>query len=480
MRKKAKKNFFINMFSVVIGVLYLIIYILFVALVIKLDTIPNKYLMFLIGVSILISVLILLVLFIKKIKRRIKIIFNIITILLIGIYCFGIYYLSSTIDFVENINKNKNEYEEYYVVVNKKSNFNNLKDIKGELIYVLKSNDEKYVNAQTKLYKKINISYKEAKSIDEIFKKLNESNIILISSNTYSMLTEKDYNIGEFSKIIYVIKIKTKKNEITKGVNVCNTPFNIYISGIDTSGNISKVARSDVNMVATVNPITHEILLTSIPRDYYVKLHSNGAYDKLTHTGVYGINESIFTIEDLLKIDINYYVRVNFTTVIDLVDVIGGVTVNSDYSFTTHGMGKKYSFVKGNNDLNGQQALAFARERKSFKDGDRQRIKNQQIVLTAILNKIMKSNMILSKYTNILNTLEGSFDTNINPNDFKSIVKLQINDMPNWNIQKNSLSGNDSKAYTYTYGNQLLYVMKQNNESVQDAMEKINTILKNR
>lgn len=477
MKKNGKKKNFLNMFSKIIGIIYLIVYILSIILLTKLNVVPNKYLIPLIIISILISILLLMVLFISRFKKKIKIIFCIISILLIGIYCFGSYYLSSTINFMENINKNKTEYEEYFVVVNEKSDFNKLKDIKNEFVYILKSEEEKYITAQKKLSKKIDISYKETKSMDDIFEKVKDNNIIFISSNTYSILTEEDYSIDEFTKIIYTIKIKVEKEEITKSVDVSNTPFNVYISGIDTSGSISKVARSDVNMVATVNPITHEVLLTSIPRDYYVKLHTSGSYDKLTHTGIYGINETVSTIEDLLKIDINYYVRVNFTTVIDLVDVIGGITVNSDYSFTTHGMGKKYFFAKGINNLNGQQALAFARERKSFKDGDRQRIKNQQIVLTAILNKVSQSSTILSKYTSILNTLEGSFDTNINPNDFKSLIKLQINDMPSWNIQKNSLNGSDAKAVTYTYGSQMLYVMKQDDESVKEAINKINLIL---
>ncbi len=477
MKKNSKKKNFLNMFSKIIGIIYLIVYILSMILLIKLNVVPNKYLIPLIIISILISILLLMVLFISRFKKKIKIIFCIFSALLIVICCFGSYYLSSTIDFMENINKNKDEYEEYYVVVNEKSDFNKLKDIKNESVYILKSDEKKYLNAQKKLSKEINISYKDTKNMDELFENINKNNIIFISSNTYSILTEEDYNIDQFTKIIYIIKIKIEKEEITKSVDVSNTAFNVYISGIDTSGSISKVARSDVNMVATVNPVSHEVLLTSIPRDYYVKLHSNGMYDKLTHTGIYGVNETVSTIEDLLEIDINYYVRVNFTTVIDLVDVIGGITVNSDYSFTTHGMEKKYSFVKGVNNLNGQQALAFARERKSFKDGDRQRIKNQQIVLTAILNKISQSSTILSKYTNILNTLEGSFDTNINPNDFKSLIKMQINDMPSWNVQKYSLTGSDSKAVTYTYGSQMLYVMKQDDESVKEAINKINLIL---
>ena len=163
--------------------------------------------------------------------------------------------------------------------------------------------------------------------------------------------------------------------------------FSIYISGIDTSGNISNVSRSDSNTVVTVNTETHQVLLTSIPRDYYVTLHSKNAKDKLTHSGIYGIAETVNTVEDLLDTDINYYVRVNFTTVIKLVDTLGGIDVNSDYAFTSG----EFNFVKGMNHMNGKQALAFSRERHAFKDGDNQRIKNQQKVIEAIINKVLNS-----------------------------------------------------------------------------------------
>lgn len=473
-----KKSRILNIFSKIVGIIYLIVYILSVFLLIKLDVLPNKYLIPFLIISILFSIILLLILLIKKIKWKIKIIFSIVSILLIIICCFGSYYLYSTINFMNNIDKNKTEYEEYYVVVKNKSSYKSLKDIKNSNIYILNSSEEKYMLAQKKLSKKINITYKNSNSIEDLFKKVNDNNIIFISSNIYSILSESNYNINKFTKIISTIKIKSKKQEITKSVNVSNSPFNIYISGTDTSGSISRVARSDVNMVATINPINHEILLTSIPRDYYVKLHTSGSYDKLTHSGIYGINETVTTIEDLLQIDINYYVQVNFTTVIKLVDVIGGITINSDYAFTTHGMGKKYTFVKGINNLNGEQALAFARERKSFKDGDRQRVKNQQIILSAIIQKVSKSSTILSKYNNILNSLNDSLDTNINSNDFKLLIKKQINDMSDWNIEKISLLGIDSRAITYTYGVQNLYVMKQDDKSVLEAINKINGVLK--
>mgnify|MGYP000007766483 FL=1 len=160
------------------------------------------------------------------------------------------------------------------------------------------------------------------------------------------------------------IKVEIKNEDIGKSVDVTNKPFNVYISGIDTYGSINKVSRSDVNILMSVNPIKKEILLTNIPRDYYVKLHTFKEYDKITHAGIYGVNESIKTIEDLLDTKINYYIKVNFTSLVDIVDALDGITVNSNYIFVSN---DGYSYVKGANVLDGKKALSFARERKSFK-----------------------------------------------------------------------------------------------------------------
>ena len=253
---------------------------------------------------------------------------------------------------------------------------------------------------------------------------------------------------------------------INKGV------FNVYISGIDTSGTISNVSRSDANIIATVNTNTHEILLTSIPRDYYVTLHSKGAKDKLTHSGIYGINETVTTVEDLLDIDINYYVRVNFTTVIKLVDTLGGIQVYSDYDFTAQG----YHFNKGYNTLNGAEALAFSRERYSFASGDNQRVKNQQAVIEAIIDKVI-SPELLTRYTSILNSLEGSFQTNIEQNEISNLVKDQLSNMSSWTVKSNALTGTGSYGPTYSMGSTKLYIMLPSDSSVAEAKQKINAVL---
>ena len=155
-------------------------------------------------------------------------------------------------------------------------------------------------------------------------------------------------NFRSDTKIIYTVEVEKETKDIVKDVNVTEEPFNVYISGLDTEGSISTVSRSDVNMIVTVNPKTHKVLLTSIPRDYEIKLPSKqNVLDKLTHTGLYGIEETIASVEQLMGIDINYYVKVNYTTVTKMVDAIGGIDINSDYAFTTHGMGVYYAFNEG-------------------------------------------------------------------------------------------------------------------------------------
>ena len=231
-------------------------------------------------------------------------------------------------------------------------------------------------------------------------------------------------------------------------------------------------------MIMTVDPVDKKILLTSIPRDTYVTLHTYGELDKLTHSGIYGINETISTVEDWLNIDINYYVRVNFTSVEDIVDAIGGIDVTSEYAFEIHGrQNRGYSFVEGENHLDGASALAFARERKSFEEGDQERIKNQQRVLSAILNKITSSSAILTGYTQILNTVGDEIQTNMERRDISSLVRMQLEDLGGWSIESISIEGEGTNASTYSMGARQLYVVIPDESSVKAAQDAIEAIM---
>ncbi|MCF0141214.1 MAG: LCP family protein [Mogibacterium sp.] len=267
------------------------------------------------------------------------------------------------------------------------------------------------------------------------------------------------------------------KNE--NRVNVRTEPFNILISGIDQEGEISTPGLSDVNMLVTVNPKTGKILLTSVPRDYQIRIieddHVYG-YDKLTHTGSYGIDTTIAAVEDLLDVQVNYYVKVNFATVVKFVDAIGGVDVYSDYEFVPVKM-PSWTVQQGMNHMNGSQALCFARERKAFNEGDVQRIKNQQAVFEAMFKKALSSKVLMLSYMNILDELTGYVEMNMSSGEIRSLVKMQIAKNIKWDIQKNNLTGHDRYMGTVSTGSTEVYVMGQDEDSVNDAKAKIQAVL---
>jgi len=265
----------------------------------------------------------------------------------------------------------------------------------------------------------------------------------------------------------------TAKKKAEDAVDVTNKPFNIYISGMDTTGKITEEARSDVNMIITVNPKTHKVLMTSIPRDYLVELQ-NGEKDKLTHTGLMGIDETTSDVEDLLGIKINYYVKVNYNTLKDLVNSIGGITINSDKAFISY-IGK-YRFVEGENQLDGAKALAYARERHAYSDGDNHRVRNQQEVLKAIVKKLTGSTTLLTRYNKILKYLAPTMEMNLTRAEVKALVKFQLGKNPKWKFESNSLEGFDAFSTVYSAGNQQLYVMKPDEESIKKARQKIKEI----
>jgi LCP family protein required for cell wall assembly len=250
---------------------------------------------------------------------------------------------------------------------------------------------------------------------------------------------------------------------------VITKPYVVYISGIDTYGDVSAVSRSDVNMLAVVNPQTKKILLVNTPRDYYVQLHgTTGVKDKLTHAGIYGIDMSKNTMQDLYETKIDYTVRINFTSLLKIVDALGGIEVQSDQSFSVDG----YDFRTGSNTLNSKQALTFSRERHSFTAGDRQRGKNQQKVIEAIFTKAAQPEIILN-YQSILSTLGDSFQTNASRQEISSIIRQQLSSAGQWQIQSIGVDGIGATSSTYSMGAQPLYVMEPDQASIDTAIAEI-------
>lgn len=448
------------------------------------NILPITYQFLVMGIIALID-LILLFLMLKSKKKWFGAILSFIVMLVMLVISF---YVFKTAGLLNNLNLNYKTYN-YSVVVLKDSDYDKINDIENKNLGFYETDGDECEKSLEKLAKKVdteNLGYEDINTLasDLLDKKVNA---ILIENTYLDILDENDnedmtnseensniINFSEKTKVIYTFSIIVKTSDISKDLDVTKKPFNIYISGIDTYGEISSVSRSDVNMVVTVNPQTRQILLTSIPRDYYVKLHGKSGYnDKLTHAGLYGVDMSIQTIEDLLDIEINYYVKVNFTSVIEIVDAIGGVEVYSDYDFTSI---DGYHYSKGYNKVDGKEALSFARERKAFSAGDRQRVKDQQALLEAMFRKCT-STSIITKYNSLLNSIEGSFVTNMPTDRLTALIKMQIAKKYKWTITSNSLDGENSSNYTYSYSSQKLYVMEPIEESVTYATELINSVL---
>ena len=259
--------------------------------------------------------------------------------------------------------------------------------------------------------------------------------------------------------------------------DVTRKPFNFIITGIDVDGTIDEEGRSDVNMVVTVNPSTHQILMTSIPRDYEIYMPDfDNAMDKLTHTGFYGVQTTIGAEENLFDIEINYYVKVNFTTVERFIDAVGGVDVESEYEFTPVKL-KDWTVQKGMNHMNGKQALAFARERKAFPTGDNQRIKNQQLVFEALIKKATSSRTMILSYNKVLNSLRNYFEMSFSSREVRKLIRMQLAFNPDWDIYKNTVIGGDGSLPTYSTGGAYAYVMTQDETSIEYAKSLINAVL---
>ncbi len=466
-RKNKKKKLVSKIFTIIL----LIITFIFFVLTFMLNVIPLKYMVIIVLVFGLIDILAIILLFSKKNKKVVGIIISVVLSLMM---LFGAFYEIATLGFFGNFGKFNYKTLNYKVLVLANNGYDDINDLEEENIGILI--DENIKIAINKLNKIIKLNKKEYNNSSDIIKSLlnKKTDAIIIEESKYMILAEENPEISSQFKEVYTISIDVEVEDINKEVDVTEEAFNIYISGIDTYGKITSVSRSDVNIVATVNPSTNEIVLTSIPRDYYVQLHGTTGYkDKLTHAGVYGIEKSVQTIEDLLEIDINYYIKVNFTSLIKVVDELDGITVNSNYSFTSL---DGYRYKKGENNLNGKEALSFVRERKAFKDGDRVRGENQQLVLEAIINKAL-SPKIITKYNGLLNSLKGSFVTNMDDSDITSLIKKQLEEASSWSFSTINLNGTDSYDYTYTHSASKLYVMVPLEESVNSAKEKLHSIL---
>ena len=302
----------------------------------------------------------------------------------------------------------------------------------------------------------------------------------IIYNEAYNgILSEEFGDFGNSIKVIYSHSIETKvENNAAEQVEVKDDTFTVYISGIDVYGAIETTSRSAVNIMAVVHPTSHQILLVTTPRDYYVEIPgiSGGELDKLTHAGIYGVDASMATLGQLYDTTIDFYARVNFTSLVEMVDALGGVDVYSEQAFTTsEDTGLVMNVVQGENHFNGQQALAFSRERMNVDGGDFQRGKNQQAVITAMIKKAV-SPAILVGANGILNSVSGNVDTNMSQDQIQTLIKTQLSDGGAWNIKSVAAEGTGDQQYCFSSPGSLLYVTQPDPNSVASIKAMIDSV----
>ncbi|MBP3635026.1 MAG: LCP family protein [Bacilli bacterium] len=447
----------------------------------KLNILELRYFILLCSIISLLWILILFKLFRKKTRLFSKIIFGLIALILSFFYVFTIKYVQNTINFVENITSPiEYEIQKYSVLVLNDSNYNTINDLdKKSIGFVSLSNSLEDVNDKLKQSSNISFTSGRYNDVSEIIEAITNRQVdaIVLEKSFVDSLDENDYHLSGNTKTIYTFELKVKKEKSTQKVDVVNKPFILYISGSDSRESLYENSRSDVNILAIINPKKHKLLLLSIPRDTYVQLHNTvGTKDKLTHAGLYGVEMSKNTIEDFLNIDINYYAKVSFKTLINVVDVIGGIDLYSEKSFTAW-TDKSCRFKTGINTVNGKCALAFSRERYTYSTGDIHRGQNQQQVLTKIIQKLSDTSN-LSKYDQILSSVNGSFETDMTYDEITNLVKYQLNEFSSFKVESIGIIGNGKLLPTYSLGTKPLYVMIPDDNSILLAQAKIKEYMK--
>ena len=377
------------------------------------------------------------------------------------------------------------------VVVKESSDMKKKADLVGHSVGTLAN-----INTQgsKKILKELNKSgiqmeKREYGSLTEMLESFynGEVDSIVINESSRSQITDIDAykDFDNNTRVVYQTSYKVENTDKAKAVsNITNTPFNVLISGSDTRGGFDENGRSDVIMVATVNPKTGTVLLTSVPRDFYVTTACDagdgcqeGALDKITHTGIHGTNTTKRTVEKLLGIEINYTFKVGFDTVTDLVNSVGGIDVYVEPGYAVNSLRclSGFGVHEGVNHLNGEQALAYARERYAYSEGDRQRTKNQQQVLMGIVDKIT-SPAIVTNYASIMDSMSDTFSTTMSSQEISDLIKYQLNSNPKWKMEQYMVNGTGDTLMCAELGD-AAYVMVPDQSTVTTAKNKINAVL---
>lgn len=492
MKKNKKQNKVGKVFGVIFSIVMIAATMYLLFNIIKLNVLPTKLLFLMTIVFVLLDLIFILLLCFAT-KGVVSKIICIIFALAISLgSCLGGYYMSKTGGLLSSMtNVAKHSKNTISVVVKESSDMKKKTDLAGRSVGTLANIN---TTGSKKILKEltnsgISMEQKEFGSMTEMLESFynGEVDSIVISESSRTQITDMEAyaNFDNNTRVVYQTSYKVQNTDKAKAVsNITNTPFNVLISGSDTRGGFDENGRSDVIMVATVNPKTGTILLTSIPRDFYVTIACDagdgcqqGALDKITHTGIHGTNTTKRTVEQLLGIEINYTFKVGFDTVTDIVDAVDGIDVNVEpgYECSNFMHAPGLSVHAGVNHLNGEQALGYARERYAYSEGDRQRTKNQQQVLMGIVDKIT-SPAIVTNYASIMDSMSNTFSTTMSNDEISSLIKYQLNSNPKWKMEQYMVNGTGDTLMCAELGD-AAYVMVPDQSTVTTAKNKINAVL---
>lgn len=450
--------------------------------IVTLNVLPSNLLLPVILIIVILNAILILLINFATHAIWTKVI-SVILVILVGCTMgFGNVYLYETYSTLTSVTgAEKGSIKNTISVITKTDHDENIQSLKNEKIGVLRNIDSVGTKKCQEKLKKYSFSYKKYDNLQALVKALYEDEVqAIVMNEIYRANVEEMEEYSGFSnetKSIYqAVYYTNNKNDALVVDDITKNPFTIFVSGNDTYGDIDELSRSDVDMIVTVNPTTSTVLMVNIPRDYYVQ--TSYGHDKLTHTGMYGIEETKQTVENLLGIDINYTFRVNFSSAEDIVDALDGVDIEVPEGMAVERLNADWALEgvhEGWNHLNGARALAYARERHAYVDGDIQRAKNQQQVLEAIIKKAASSK-ILTNYTKLLKSFKNAFDTNMSTNEITALLQYELQAMPNWKFQNYVLRGTNSSAVCASMAQELSVVMPED-YCVSIARQKIEAVL---
>lgn len=492
-----KENKVYKVIAILLSIVMIVLMAFFAYQLIKMDILPQNLFIPVILIFVLISLILILWINLMAhgvVSKVFAMIFVLLYTVSMGI---GNFYVYKTDGFMQKVTDHKigDVKNTVSIIVMDDSNIKDLSSLKGKKVGRLNNVDKVGTNKLLKsVKKKKGSNYFKTKKFDgalsEVEALYNGEIDAMILNESYrgNVTSVEEYeHFSTETRVVYSTSYyTTKKNDSLVVSNITKNPFTILISGNDTTGDVSELSRSDVNMLVTINPKTSTILLTSMSRDTYVETVCDadgdttcpeGQMDKVTHTGIYGLNTTRQTVEKFYDLKVNYSFRVNFTSVIDVVDALDGIDLNVEEGeqCDLFWANMKPGLPVGMHHVDGETALAFARERKAYVDGDYQRVRNQQKVMQAIINRAISSSALVN-YTSFINSLESAFETNMTYDEITDLIKYELQAKPDWKFETYQISGLGDELMCASLG-QAASVQVPDLNTVRIAREKIEAVM---